>query len=232
MEDYKGEEMLKEFKYSTFKFEENDKQLIEDVANYLDCCAEGIFNFFEIQFSGQKANFTIITNKNDFDKEYRIKTNFPTEKEIPNWLVGCSVNEGIIMLSYNDYKNVESHKTDTFDHYKRTIVHEFVHYVNKLFQKQRNCGKTEVYLAEGLACYLSGQYEGKNTNLNCNLEDLINRKHVNYGNYLLLTKHLIENYDKNFIFELIESNRKARDFLQSKLYREVKILEDNRKLDK
>lgn len=43
-----------------------------------------------------------------------------------------------------------------------------------------------------------------------------------YDGWYLVTKFLVENYDKYFVFELFKSNRQAREFLQSELYEKVK----------
>ena len=65
----------------------------------------------------------------------------------------------IYYLSINDYKNT-SHTID-FDMYKKTILHEYVHYVNRLFCIKNNCNFSTKYLSEGIATYLSKQNENK-----------------------------------------------------------------------
>jgi len=42
-----------------------------------------------------------------------------------------------------------------------------------------------------------------------------------YNGWFLITKYLVENYDKKFIFSLIKSNCKAIEVLQNELYNNV-----------
>lgn len=63
--------------------------------------------------------------------------------------------------------------------------------------------KLYVWLKEGLATYLSHQFDKYPVcKFNCQLDDLINGG-VNYGNYYLLFKYAYENYGIDYIKKLL-----------------------------
>ena len=212
--------MKLESKFAIFNYQDRDKELIKEVATYLDDNVDKIFNFFEVEILKEKITINIIPTKKEFDEIYKYTWNCDAE----NWSIGfySSKTKQITYLSINDYKNT-SHAFEKNDYsiakeyYKKTILHEFVHYVNDLFKIKHNCGYTEKYLSEGLATYLSKQKSDKKINFNYSMDQILNSKGC-YDGWYLITKYLIENYDKQFIFSLIESNRKAREFLQNELY--------------
>ena len=215
--------MRKESKFAIFEYEEQDKNMIEDLIEWLNKSALEVYDFFGVPFNNVKVEIKIFPNKQEFDQDYLISRNLPSQYNVPDYMIGCFNNNIIKIVSYNDYKNIARHKNDSFEYYKKTIVHEYVHFVNGLYRKMKNCSYTEKYLSEGIACYLSHQKENKTVKFSCSLEDLLNYSSgISYDNFYLLTKYLVESYDKNFVMDLFESNRQAREFLQSELYGKVK----------
>ena len=223
--------MLKESSFAIFEYELVDAQLIDDLANYLDNKAKDIFDYFEVKIPEDKIKIKIIPTKKEFDDIYLRKWGHSAE----NWAIGFydNIKNGITYLSINDYKNT-SHKFEPHEynlaiiHYRKTIVHEFVHYVNDLFKLKHNCGYTEKYLSEGIATYLSNQKDNMDFKFNFSLEEIYNNKGC-YNAWYMLTKTLIENYNKEFVFNLIKSNRKAREFLEKELYNKTQRQYDNNK---
>ena len=92
------------------------------------------------------------------------------------------------------------------------------------FNIQNNCGPTAIYLREGIAIYLSKQKENIALDFNYSLEQIletdVNKR--SYEAYYLVTKYLVENYDKDFVIELFKSNRQANEFLKNQLYNKTK----------
>lgn len=211
---------IKESKYALFEFDQKDAQMIDELSFVINKDAEKIFNFFEIECE-KKVKFKILPTIEDYDNEIRKVNNFTNDVDVSSWRIGCYKNWQICMLSFRCLKDLEKFKNRTFEQYQKTAVHEFVHYVNDIFNKKRNCGQTEKYLSEGIACYLSGQKNDKTINFNCLIDDVLSHN-VNYDSYFALTKFLVENYDKDIVFDLFESNRKAKEFLQKELFDRTK----------
>lgn len=212
--------MEKVSKYANFEFNDSDSDLIDDLSDYLDNNVKEIFNFFEIT-PNNKVKISIISTKQEYDKifEERYKFTSPSSR-------GFYSNGRIYFLSFHDYKNtphsyIDSEKLEAFEDFKKTLVHEFVHYINELFYKKHNCSYTAKYLVEGIAIYLSHQKDNKNVEFNFTLDMLLD-KNCPYSAYYLITKYLIENYDKSFVLELFQSSRQANEFLKQELFKKAK----------
>lgn len=224
--------MQKESKYAIFNYKETDKDLIKELAEYLDTCAQKVFDFFDTEVPKEKITINIIPTKKEFDEIFIFDhewTHSIPDFKVPNWAIGYFKNNQITYLSINDYKNTshafkEENYPSAILYYKKTIVHEFIHYVNDLFRIKHDCSYTEKYLSEGIATFLSEQKENKNIEFNFTLEQIMyyDMKKACYDGWYLVTKFLVENYDKYFVFELFKSNRQAREFLQSELYEKAK----------
>lgn len=218
--------MEKETKFATFIFEKSDKDLINILAEHINKFANVAFDFFEIKLPKYKVKIHIIPTKAEYDELYKKTYN---KKQVKDWMIGNYNSEKctITYLSLHDFKNT-SHKDilenqdEALKHYKRTIFHEFVHYVNDVFAKEHGCSGTEKFLEEGIATYLSGQYEDKKPCLTASVEDLLNREKSLYDDYYLITKYFVENYNKNYILQVFQSNRQASELLKQELYDKVK----------
>lgn len=210
-----------ESKMAIFKFEESDKDLIQPLAKYLDSHVDNIYKFFEVNIPKEKLVIKIIPTKKEFDILYQ-KTWGSSEK----WAVGFYHNNEIIYLSLHNFQNTE-HKAKYFvlnealKYYKKTIVHEYVLYVNDIFKKVNNCDYTEKYLSEGIATYLSGQHENEKIPFNFTCEDLLTRGDMYLG-YYLVTKYFVENYDKSFVLNIFKSNKQSREFLKNEIFDKAK----------
>ena len=228
--------MQQETKFAIFNFEASDRVLVEEIGKYLDKQAPSIYHFFELPFS-DKVTINIIPTRIEFEKRFIHDHAWADDNFIlPHWSIGYVANNQITYLSLADYKHTShAYKKQDYplalEYFKKTLVHEFVHFVNKLFEKHRNCSPTIKYLLEGIATYLSGQKDGEKIDFNFSLQQLLatDMKESCYAGWYLITKYLVENYEKSFVFSLFESNRKAKEFLVNELYNKAKQYYDNRK---
>lgn len=217
--------MVKETKFATFIFENSDKDLINILAEHINTFANVAFDFFEIKAPNYKVKIHIIPTKAEYDVLYKKTYN----KQVKDWMIGNYNREHLTItyLSLHDFKNT-SHKDilenqiEAINYYKQTIFHEFVHYVNDIFTKEHNCSETEKFLREGIAIYLSKQNENKKTCLTASVEDLLDKEKSPYDDYYLITKYFVENYNKDYILQIFQSNRQSREFLKQELYDKAK----------
>ena len=223
--------MKKEGRFAVFKFVRKDEKLIDELCDYLDNNAEEIFNFFELDICQEtiKPQINIIPNKKSFDKCYNKDHNLPQGQIVEDWVIGYynSKDNKIVYLSLNDYKSTAhagllQDYDKALDYYKKTIMHEFVHYANGLYCRKHSCGHTIKYLSEGLASYLSRQRENKKNEFCYTLEEILSYKKPCYDGWDLMTRFLVENYPKNFVLELIKDRHTSEDFLKKELYPKVK----------
>ena len=218
--------MRQECNFAIFNFNQQDQDLVCSLCNYLDQHGKRVFDFFELPIPEQKVNINIISTKAEFDKVF-IKDHTWTKDNfvVPGWCIGYMTNGEITYLSLLDMKNTthtmkEKSTQAAFEYYHKTLLHEFVHYVNKLFEKHRDCSPTIKYLLEGIATHLSGQANAEKVPLSFTIENILetDMNKSCYGGWFLMTKYLVENYDKDFVLSLFESNRKAKEFLINELY--------------
>lgn len=214
--------MQKEGQFAIFSYKKCDQDLIEGLDDFLNENAQKIFDFFEIEVPEQKVQINIIPTKKEYDESCKKSGFFKGQTEIPKWAVGnyCAENGQITYLSLHDFDST-SHKGRPEIEYKKTILHEFTHYVCDLFKQKHGCGPTIQYLSEGLACYLSGQTKYLSDKFDFTLDECLGKTQT-YEPFYMLTKYLVENYDKEKVFQLIESNREAKEFLIDELYDKAK----------
>ena len=196
--------------------------MVEEISKYIDEKCANIFDFFEVEVPEKLLIINIISTKDEFDKLFETAWGYAPE----NYARGFAKDNVITYLSIFEYDHTtQKYNPEDFDKalldYKKTVVHEIVHYVNNLFRQKHNCGYTERYISEGLAICLSGQKDDLKVNFDCSLDSLLLSKD-NYNGYYLVTKYLLDNYNKELIFDLIKSNRKPREFLVNELYDRAK----------
>lgn len=220
--------MEKQTKYAVFYYEKQDEDLIDELASALEEKAQDIFAFFEI-IPTKKAQIRIIPTKQQYDDIYRKERNLNQDYPLPLWAIG-NCREGVITyLSLHDYKSTSHKYKDAdyelaLDYYKKTIVHEYVHFVNENFNEIKQCAYTEKYLVEGIATYLSGQKTGQEIIFDYTIEQILARDMQKscYDGWFLVTKYFVENYAKDFILEIFQSSRQARELLTNELYEKAK----------
>lgn len=216
--------MEKETKYYRFNYSKGDEDLIEELEEYLNQKREEIFDFFDKTLQKEIVTINIIPTKKEYDE---ISKKIRGVDSIPSWSVGISHDNKIEYVSLHDYKNT-SHKFnedkyfEKLDYYKKTIVHEYVHFVAGIYLKKNNCDYPIKYLNEGIATYLSGQKDDIEIPFNFKIEDILESK-SSYDAWYLLTKYIIEEYGKEYFLELFKNrelaiNETPRLFEEAKEY--------------
>lgn len=214
--------MQKECKIAIFNFKESDSDLINEISNYLDTHSKAIYDFFEIKKPRKKVEINILTKK-EYDDFCRKGNGWSKNHPVAKWAIGSCKDGVITYVSLHDYKNT-SHifKEDEYDYaldfYKKTILHEYVHFVNETFNKINNCNYTEKYLVEGIATYLSGQDFSSINHIESTLEQMLDFNNHMYEDFRLITKYFVENYDKKIVLEAFRNGAKARKILIDELY--------------
>ena len=223
---FNGGIVKKESKVATFIFKKVDEDLIIELSEYLDNQADRIWNFFELKFD-KKVIIKIVPTKKEYDDCFRKTHNMSKDAVVEGWSIGNCRNGIITYLSLKDYKNTthaykDADFCDALEYYKKTIVHEYVHFVNERFNEIHNCNYTEKYLVEGIATYLSRQKEGQKISFDFNCEQLLDKNNNFYNAYYLVTKYFVEHYNKEYVLEIFQSNRQARELLRNELFEKAK----------
>ena len=208
-----------------FNYEIDDRLLIEELSEYIDAHKDNVCSFFNINIGTEKPIINIINKKENLDKIHRKFNNLKDTDEVPKWLVGLSASDmQIYYLSINDYKNTSHNfkKKDYkiyLDMYKKTIVHEYVHYVNRLFCKKNNCSFSIKCLSEGIAQYLSNQKSDSVLKFNYSLSEILTSNQC-YNGWYLVTKYIIEKYPRELFIDLLKDKNRAEKFIKDK-YEEI-----------
>lgn len=174
---------------------------IDDVINYINTKIKDVMSFFSIGKLKNKIIINIIETKEEFDNIVKNKFN----KEPHDWFIGYAINDSIYCVSLTDYKNT-SHKFSDRDFdkelnfFNKTLIHEIVHIFNYEYSNEQ----TIKCLMEGIACYLSGQYDNQDIEFNITLEELLDENSKpNYPVWYLVVKYIIDNYEKEYLLKLI-----------------------------
>ena len=220
---------MRETNHAIFNYSENDSNLINELSNYLtDDNINKIYNFFDKNLEKEKPIINIYETKEEFDNVYKKIYDLKSDYDVPNWLVGFAdpITMQIYYLSLNDYKNTshafkEEDYAEKLDYFKKTILHEYVHFVHYLFCIKYKCDLPSKYLTEGIAQYLSRQVDDNKLSFNYRLDEIIG-SNDNYKAFYILTKYLIDNYSHEFVLELIKAKENSVKYLMEVLFDEVK----------
>ena len=219
-----------------FNYDVDDSFLIDELSTFINDNKNRICNFFNIDIDNYKPIINIISKKEELDNIYRKDNSLNITDDVPKWLIGLkSSNMEIYYLSINDYNNTTHafKKEDYaihFDMYKKTLLHEYIHYINHMFCKKNNCQYSIKCLSEGIAQYLSNQNNNTKFDFNYNLEDIINSNNC-YEGWYLVTKYIIENYTHEFFLELLKNKDDAEQFIRNS-YKEIENYYLNLKVSK
>lgn len=187
-------------------YTEEEKEYINEFLENIIKESKKILEFFNLE----KLEYpVIITFWDDLDKyrEYRNKQLEQYNKKVPDWEVGCAHSypqepHYIHILSLKERKKSYNHDKDTLKDIFLVGVHEYVHACHSEYKKYNI---TLTYINEGLATYLSNQFDkSQNFEFNCTKEQLLLGK-TNYYNYYLIMKYIIENKPRKYILELIKN---------------------------
>ena len=214
--------MKKITKYAIFNYSKEDEDLINELESYLNNKAESIFDFFDSSIERELVTINLIPTKKEYDEICKKRRGID---KIPSWSIGNSHDNVIEYVSLHDYKNTahafdESKYNEELEYYKKTIVHEFVHFVSGLYLDKYNLDHPIHCLSEGLASYLSGQKEGVEETVNFSLVDLF-ESNSNYYSWYVMTKFIIDNYGKDYFIKLYSSKELSYKEIP-RLYEEAK----------
>ena len=185
--------MVKELKYIIIEYTDKDLEYIDDICKEIDSKSQEIIDFFEIDKFDNKVHVKIFDDIKDFREFY---TNFYNE-EPKKWACGFASDYDVYTLSLSEYKKSYSHENATILDLIRLVLHEFTHVVHS----KRNDNLECKWLREGLATYLSGQYEDANE-IKCTYDKLLNG--CSYTNYKVMFEYVFNTYGKEYILKLID----------------------------
>lgn len=186
----------------------NNEDFISKLSNNLEDKLTSVLSFFEIEKLNKKIIIKIISNKNEFDDIFYKVHNFKPDLNG----MGFYHNGEIIYLSYNGLAGT-NHKNDSYETYINILIHECVHFIHGIITNDKMSLRC---LNEGIALYLGKQYnEIDYAKFNCELEDLLNQKNIDYYNYYLLMCFLIDNYEKNYILKILKDSNYAYHELEN-----------------
>lgn len=198
----------------TINYNECDKEYISDLISYFDDRKTDIFKFFGIEKLSKKL---IISLYDSIDKyaEYR---NYNLSLASVGNMDVLDDNYYLNILSYKEFIKRKGHEKNNLDYMFKTLLHEFVHICHEEIDSCRN---SLIWIREGVAIFLSNQYEELNYKVDsCSIDDLLNDKRVWYINYYSLVKYAFDKYGIDYVKKLVFDY----DFCKcetSKLYNEL-----------
>ena len=185
--------MIKELKYMIIEYSDKDLDYIDDICKIIDSKSKEIVEFFEIDQLDNKVKVKLFSDI----VEFRNFHNQVFNKEPKNWVCGFALDNSVYTLSLSEYKKCFSHENATILDLIRLVLHEFTHVVHS----KRNDNLECKWLREGLATYLSGQYEDANE-IKCTYDELLNG--CSYTNYKAMFEYVLNTYGKEYILKLID----------------------------
>ena len=187
--------MKKELDYLIIYYSDKDKVYIDYIVDKINNKSKEIVDFFDVKVP-IKSEVKLYDDLDKFRKDYKIIT----KKDPKDWVCGLSYDNKINSLTLEELKKTYNHENNTIEDLYKLILHEFVHSINNI-----RCNNSEIWLKEGLATYLSGQYPNSNE-IKVSYEEIINGT-CSYTDYRALVKYIIENYDHDYILKLIDDNK-------------------------
>jgi len=209
---------IKKSKYFELEYTEKDEGYIDELFEYIEREAIEIVKFFGLENFGEKVSAKLFDNLESFRN---ICGEIWKDRKVPMWLCGFAFHKKgknyIYSLCLEEYKKTEEHSNCTLENLKRLVTHEFVHACHS---KYTNI-KLPIWLGEGLATYLSHQYDDQKLSFNASLEEVINGG-VGFKNYYTMFSYVLNNYGKNYILSLLKDEEYLKDETV-KLYLEVSL---------
>ena len=212
--------MQKKTKYMNIEYSDKDSMYINELISGLGNISQEIVDFFDIQEI--KVNVILFDSVEKFRKKFREIFCY----QCNDWTCGfVSKQNGNIIytLSLEEYRKTKYHELHNIDDLIYLILHEFVHSCHNQYSKNH----LYVWLAEGLATYLSHQYDKYQVSeLNCKLDNLINGG-VSYGNYYIMFKYTYEKYGIDYIKKMIKNEQfmiEQTPFLYNSILNEKKLV--------
>ena len=192
-----------------FKYENNglDGTQLNELNEFLIANIKSITDFFEFN-KNLIITIKIFDSKKSLDNYVVSNLSF----KLDDYVVGLinSEDDTILCCSYNDYDNTV-HKNESFIDYKKMILHECVHILHIYYMAKDNLYFYK-YLREGIASYLTNQYEECNIE-NVKVENVLNDK-VSYRVYFSIIKKIIKKYGLEKLKEILKFDKDSIDILK------------------
>ncbi len=220
--------MEKKNDYIKFIYEIQDQELVNILEEYLNQKKDDIFAFFDSNLERRDLIIKIIPTKKEYDQ---INMKRKGVDSIPDWSIGNYHDNTIEYVSFNDYQNT-AHKypkdkyEEYLEYYKKTIVHEFTHYVLWLYIQKYTSTYPYRYLNEGIAQYLSSQRDNQVSKFNFSLDIILDNSSNKYLAWYLMTKYIVDTYGSDYFKKLIVDNNLALNETP-RLYEEAKEFYNN-----
>ena len=193
----------------SFKYENNglDGTELYELNEFLIANIKSITDFFEFN-KNLIITIKIFDSKKSLDNYVVSNLSF----KLDDYVVGLinSDDDTILCCSYNDYDNTV-HKNESFIDYKKMILHECVHILHTYYMAKDNLYFYK-YLWEGIASYLTNQYEECNIE-NVKVENVLNDK-VSYRVYLSIIKKIKKKYGLEKLKEILKFDKDSIDILK------------------
>ena len=193
----------------SFKYENNglDGTELYELNEFLIANIKSITDFFEFN-KNLIITIKIFDSKKSLDNYVVSNLSF----KLDDYVVGLinSDDDTILCCSYNDYYNTFN-KNESFIDYKKMILHECVHILHTYYMSKDNLYFYK-YLWDGIASYLTNQYEECNIE-NVKVENVLNDK-VSYRVYFSIIKKIIKKYGLEKLKEILKFDKDSIDILK------------------
>lgn len=210
---------IKNSKYFELEYTGKDEKYIDELLAYIEEKSKDISLFFDIDKFDKKVCIKLFDNLVSFREAC---SEIWRDKKIPTWLCGLSFRiqdkDYIYTPSLEEYKKTDGHNSCTLENLKRLIIHELVHTCHRKYSNVQ----LPVWIGEGLATFLSHQYEGQELSFDASLEQIKNGG-TSYVNYYTMLYYALNNYGKNYILKLLK-DKECLEKETIKLYNEVNSL--------
>lgn len=127
--------------------ESEDIEIIHEIIDKVASSFSDVENYFKVDFN--LAEVTLYSKENFDEFVAGTTSQFGNKDNIPSWLVGFSINQGV---------HIVVPTRDKIDYMVKVTTHELVHF---LAYKVPHKEKRVKALDEGIACFLAGQMSAK-----------------------------------------------------------------------
>ncbi len=176
-----------------------------------------ILNFFEFEKMKPKVRIRLWP---DLEKFREFASNC-FQKKVSDSTCGFARKEDDILivevLSLQILRQLKYHEHQTIHDLVDLILHEFVHACHYKLSDENSYA----WLFEGLATFLSHQYNNIEYNFTVSLEDIAFEHNIDYRIFYTMFSYVYQNYGKNYIFKLL-NNFRLQEQDTPKLYEETK----------
>jgi len=209
--------------YFIIYYNECDKEYLDEIVSHINDNLFSLIDFFNLD-KLDKIEIILYDDVDVFYNWYR-----EVNKEEPmNQLVGCAsilFDKKVRVLSLKECQKVRAKIgiEDSIDDLSRLIMHEIIHL---LHYQARGNEFAKRWVGEGIAIFLSGQYEKRGFATDAKeLTGGVQKTsdgNVSYVNYYLIFKYLFATHDEEYIKKLVLGTRELQNTEILKIYDDAK----------